>query len=283
MVDTMPQRASLASQNTLSDMTSKFGGRTPVRIYFLDNSSKIFLLEPSTSCLEVIRMILEKFDVKNIETSSPYFALYESVNGTTIDTALNLDDRISSTIQKWKESDASKLVFMIRLNLPSIWGFQHKDVVATRFGKVSDSFSLQSHLESSEIIDSQLINFQYNQAVYNVITGQYPTSHELALELGAYHFLHKFSSFNESRHDVGFLGNRIVEFIPYVHLRGTDIEEWESKLISTLRDMNSIQSGHPNKRNLDPQRRYLETVLTRQTSYFGCAFFRVAQVCTLFI
>jgi hypothetical protein len=275
MTTDIAKRSSLASQNTLTDMSSKFGGRTPVRIYFLDNSSKIFLLDSMATSMDVIRMILEKFDVRDYENSLPYFALFESTNGVAIDGELNLDEKINNIVQKWKDTETSKFVFMIRLYMPAIWGLQHKDVVAMRFGKVPETINMQSHIESAEIIDPQLINFQYNQAVYNVITSQYPTTPELALELGSYHFLYKFGSFNEQRHEVGFLGNRIVEFIPYSQLRGTDLEEWEMRLISTLRDITSLQG---NKRSLDPQRRYLETVWLRLSQYYGCTFYRCSQV-----
>jgi hypothetical protein len=270
--------SSLAPQDSLNSMSSKLGGRTPVRIYFLDNSSKMFLVEASLTVLDLIKMILQKFDIGHLDILSHYFALYESLNGASIDNALELQDKVSNVISRWEDASASKLVFMIRLFMPSLWGFQHKDVVAARLGKPKDNLTIQAHLEAAEIIDTQLLHMQYNQAVYSVITGLYPTSADLALELGSYHFIYKFGSYDESKHQVGFLANRIVEFLPFSHLRGANLEEWEGKLVRSVADMHT---GSTLNHSFDPQRRYVETVMIRLSSMYGCTFFRCSQVSNL--
>lgn len=238
----------------------------------------MFLLESNSTVLDVIKMILHKLDISGrIDIMAQYFSLYESLNGSTIDSTLDFDVKVYDVISKWVDENESKLVFMIRLFVPSTWGIQYKDVVASRLGQTKDTLTLQAHLEAAEIIDSQLLHIQYNQCVYNVITGQYPTTPELALELGVYHFIYKFGAYDELRHPLGFLSNRIVEFLPFSHLRGGDIQEWEEKL---LRNVGEIQNSHSaliGKKNFDPQRRYVETVMLRLSSCYGCSFFRCSQ------
>ena len=216
-------------------------------------------------------MVLIKLDVRDVENTCHYFGLYESVDGASIGGCVNSDDRVSDIIQNWSEENNSKLVFMIRLFLPSITGFQHKDVVAHRLRTVKSSLTHKSYIEAAEVHDSQLLHIQYNQAVYNVITGQYPTSPELAIEFGVYHFLYKFGTFDETRHVLGFLSNRIVEFLPYVHLRKSDLVEWETKL---------LDAAQAAKKDFDPQRRYVETVMSRLASSYGSVSFRATQVWT---
>jgi hypothetical protein len=142
-------------------------------------------------------------------------------------------------------------------------------VVAHRLGAPKLSLTQKSYIEAAEVMDSQLLHLQYNQAVYNVITGQYPTTPDQAIEFGVFHFLYKFGSFDETRHVVGFLSNRIVEFLPYVHLRKSDLIEWETKLLD------AVQAA---PKGFDPQRRYLETVMLRLASSYGTVSFRATQV-----
>jgi hypothetical protein len=229
----------------------------------------MFLLEPAMTSLDVIKMVLHKIDVKDVDGTCHYFGLYESLDGASIGGCIELEARVSEVVQNWKEENNSKLVFMLRLFLPSVTGFQHKDVVAHRLGAPKLSLTQKSYIEAAEVMDSQLLHLQYNQAVYNVITGQYPTTPDQAIEFGVFHFLYKFGSFDETRHVVGFLSNRIVEFLPYVHLRKSDLIEWETKLLD------AVQAA---PKGFDPQRRYLETVMLRLASSYGTVSFRATQV-----
>jgi hypothetical protein len=58
--------ASFAHQTTLSCMSDKFNGRTPVRIYFLDNSSKLLLVEPDITAFDLVTMLLQKCGVVEV-------------------------------------------------------------------------------------------------------------------------------------------------------------------------------------------------------------------------
>jgi hypothetical protein len=249
----------------------------------------MFLLEASSTVLDVLLMILKKLDINasgnasgsgsgRVDIFAQYFGLYESTNGSSIGSAIDFETRVSDVIARWMDDNESKLVFMIRLFVPSLWGIQYKDIIAKRLHQTKDSLTLQTHLETAEIIDSQLVHLQYNQCVYNVITGQYPTTPEMALELGVYHFIYKFGAYDETRHPLGFLSNRIVEFLPYGHLRGGNVQEWEERLLNNVREVQSAHSALIGKRNFDPQRRYVETIMLRLSACYGCAYFRCSQV-----
>lgn len=177
-----------------------------VRVHFLDNSSKLFLLDPETTVAEFIHMILGKCGVTEDEALGPYFGLFESLNGSSIDTARNMDDIVCDIVQAWSDPETAKFVFMIRLYIPSMWGIQYKDVLAYRMSKPAALISTEIHLRDGEVIDPSLLHLQYIQAVYHVITGQYPSSSEQALLLGSIHFYLKFGAFNAETHVPGYLG-----------------------------------------------------------------------------
>ncbi len=62
------------------------------------------------------------------EASVPYFGLYESINGNSIDDVTNMDKCVLEIVESWtaihgvSNEVASKFVFMIRLFMPSING-----------------------------------------------------------------------------------------------------------------------------------------------------------------
>jgi len=237
----------------------------------------MFLLEQSTTCLDLIKMVLSKLDVSQVETVANNFGLYESLNGSSIDKSVGFDDSVLEIIQQWDDSTTSKLVFMIRLFTPTVSGFQYRDIIAARHGICVNSLTTESYLEAAEIVDSQLIHLQYIQAVYNVITGQYPTTLDLALELGVHHFLFKFGSFDESCHTLGFLSSRIVEFVPFSLLRGANLEELEERLLDQVKGLQYVMNTSEGEDFLGPMRNYLETIMIKLPSVYGSTFFRCSQ------
>lgn len=109
------------------------------------------------------------------------------------------------------------------------------------------------------------------QAVYNVITGIYPTSEKDAIHLAALAFTAKFGQHNKDTHKPGFLRNSIVEYIPTVHLEATGpggrktVEQWET----------AIFQKHAYIFDNNPRQTYLD-VLQKRESY-GAIFFAVKQ------
>ena len=166
---------------------------------------------------DLIQTILDKFSVTESLHVSDYFAIYESLDGHNIGLSLNPEDKVVSHVKGWstgdgngKASESAKLVFMIRLFMPCLWGITHKDEVAQLMDKPVSTISVELYLESAATRDEALIHLQYIQALYHIITSQYPTTEEQALTLGAYHFIFKFGNYKPDVHKLGFLGTRIV-------------------------------------------------------------------------
>jgi hypothetical protein len=228
---------------------------------------------------DIIKLVLEKYGVLNIDKVLSYFGIFTSRNGSSIDGALNADDSIVNVIKEWPEESGSKLLFMIRLFMPSLWGLQHKDVVAKRLKVTKSALTLQNYILNAEEIDPQLTHLQYLQAVYSIITGQYPTTTDEALELGCLHFFFKFGEYQDSRHRIGFLGPRIVEFIPVKLLKQKSIEEWEQIFLNFVKEY-SAKSGFSSDTPDDkrPQREYMKIVFS--LSHFGFSYFKTSQKST---
>lgn len=277
----------------------------------MDNSSKVFLSEPTTTVRDLVTQCLEKYGVRDIPFVLPYFSLFESRNGGAIDGALAPELKVQEAIQAWNEAGVAKtakFLFMIRLYLPSATGLEFRDVVASRLGYAKEDLSTAQYLSEAAVTDSNALHLQFIQAVYNVITGRYPTTPEEALTLGAVHFLLKFGRFSSEKHKVGFLGSRIFEFVPVKHLKAgagkngmsaSATADWERKLFEEVERLSEelvdgegavngdSEDGEEasNGANLlfnlhnqavSPQRRYMEAIY-RMEPIFGSTFFKCTQ------
>ena len=115
--------AALADQSTLNKLSTKFNGKIPgafvkrcrchlyhpfyfilkfllplVRVHFLDNSSKVFLLDGSSLIKELLLQCLEKCQVNDPSSNLPYYGIFESKNGGSIDCCLEMDGQLSDII-----------------------------------------------------------------------------------------------------------------------------------------------------------------------------------------
>ena len=208
---------SVAAQNKLNAMSDKFDGRTPVRIHFLDNSSKLFLLNDNVEVKDFLVMILTKFTIKNADYIYPYFGVFVSLNGVTIDRSMNLNENVCEYVHNNFKNEKTKFVFMIRLFVPAIWGLTSKIDVAKKLGKPTSMMSIERYVENAAVSDENLLYLQFIQAIYNVITCHYPSTIDQAIGLAAVQFLHKFGEFREATHRAGFLGSRYVYTRTYMH------------------------------------------------------------------
>lgn len=265
----------------------------------------MFLLTPEYTAKDLIQNILEKFEIKDIINHLQYFALFESRNGTAINGSLALDDIVVNVVNNWIAMPDAKLVFMIRLFLPSIWGFEPVEQVNVRLGKPpSFPLSTETYITSAIVTDVGMIRLQYLQAVYHIITGHLASTEVQALRLGAIHFLIRFGSFETKSHIEGFLGNRIVEFIPVRHLKkGTkSMSQWEVSLLDAARNlaqeynMVDIKAAKAAAAANSPDgeeessedvvvpvflyRLYVAEIFTMEL--YGCTFFRCQQKATRF-
>ncbi len=103
---------------------------------------------------------------------------------------------------------------------------------AFRMNKPKSMLTLDTYFDEAEVVDVNCLHLQFIQAVYHVITGRYPTTAEHFVV----HFVFKFGEFKSDTNRVGFLGNRIVEFVPIKHLRsGASLAEWEGNLLTRVK------------------------------------------------
>ena len=241
----------------------------------MDNSSKMFLLEDAVLVRDVIVMVIEKLGISegNPLAVSPYFGIYECPDGTTIGNALAPESALVDTVQNFKSS-MSKLLFMIRLYMPSLWGIEYRDVVAHRLDKPLALLSSDVYLEAAEVSDEELLRIQYIQAVYHVITGQYHTTEAQILKMSAFQFFYKFGAYKPNVHKMGFLGERIVEFIPLRHLKEKGFEEWEQKFFAYIQDKAQYECQFVSQS--DAQRKFMDEIFRLDT--YGSTFFKATAV-----
>lgn len=242
-------------------------------------------------------MVLNKMGIQEADAVLPYFALFESKNGSAIDDCLAMDGLITDVIRGWTDQKCektAKLLFMIRLYMPCLRGLTYKDVVAHHLHVSQNDLSMADYLDSADVVDPNVMHIQFIQAVYHVITGKYPTTQDQALLLGALHFLFKFGEFKSDRHVAGFLGNRIAEFIPIKHLKGTkqqsfSLDQWETMLYAKIQELNAnivIQNNkvdnidviffRKGKQLISIQRKYMEEIYAMEP-IFGCTFYKGNQ------
>lgn len=234
----------------------------------------MFLLESTATAKDVVRLVLEKFDATE-DWMIQCCSIFGSSNGSSIDTYFDGNTTITEMLFSWAEKEGAKFVFMIRLFMKSFTGLEPRDFVARRLNVGLNDLTNDEYLQNAEILYPQLLYLQYLQSVYNVITGQYATTAEEALELGALQFLHKFGEYQESRHAPGFLGNRIVEFIPARHLRLKSLEQWEEDFTESV---SKIHQNLPARSSTNPQRQYLEAVMKlADGNMYGSTLFRCSQ------
>lgn len=71
--------------------------------------------------------------------------------------------------------------------------------------------------------DPRVREMLFIQTVYNVVSGLYPCDKDDALRLAALQFVARFGEFKPEVHAVGFLGQRLREFIPVAHLNAGSV------------------------------------------------------------
>lgn len=71
--------------------------------------------------------------------------------------------------------------------------------------------------------DARVQEMLFVQTVYNVVSGLYPSDKEDATRLGALQFVARFGEYKPEVHIVGFLGQRLREFIPVAHLNSGSV------------------------------------------------------------
>jgi len=144
-------------------------------------------------------------------------------------------------------------------------------IMETWFDKPGARFIFQIKLYTATLTNStdpKVIHMMFIQAVYNVITGIYPSNEKEAVALAALQFQAKFGLHNSASHKPGFLKNLISEFVPASHMDSEPkqtIETWEQKIFYK----------HAFSTSTTPREGYLD--LLKKRDYYGAVFFAVKQ------
>jgi hypothetical protein len=221
----------------------------------------VFLVDGKIPIKDLLAQCVSKLGVAEAAVVLPYFGLFESKNGNSIDGVLAMDATVVSVIQSWQSAGVektAKFLFMLRLQVQSLWGLTPKDKVANDQGLADESeLSNELYFHNAELIDPNVMHIQFIQAVFHVITGKYPTTPDEGLLLGAIHFIIKFGRYNADKHKVGFLGNRIVEFVPIKLLKSSlsggkqadSLTTWEGHFLERVKALSEKCVEDPRYRN----------------------------------
>uniref|UniRef100_A0A7S1U3J7 FERM domain-containing protein n=1 Tax=Phaeomonas parva TaxID=124430 RepID=A0A7S1U3J7_9STRA len=225
-------------------MMQRLGNKVVVRVYMLDNSSKVLLADSQTTAEDICFAVAEKLDFEDVDDMAPLFALFDCLDGAVLTRHLVPEEPIEAAMKAWDDPERHQLVFMIKLYVDDL-------------------------LHSN---DEKIIYLQYVQAVYMVITGQYPCEVEECLALAALQLRHTFGIASQSP---GFLGDRVCEFVPFSLVvfngggMGANLELWEEKMLAKANALNPAIDAD------QARLRYLERV--EAWDCHGCTFFPANQ------
>jgi hypothetical protein len=139
------------------------------------------------------------------------------------------------------------------------------------FEKPAAKFIFQLKLYTESLVvskDPKVVHMMFIQAVYNVITGTYPTSEKEAVQLAALQFQAKFGQHNPASHKPGFLKNVLMEYVPGPHM-----EKQPPKTTDAWEQL--IFHKHAFSTTTTPREGYLD--ILRKRDYYGAVFFAVKQ------
>ena len=222
-----------------------------VRVYKLDNSKTVILVDPTSTVESCLKGVCEKLNVPDAEDNYINFSLHTCLDGVTISRALEKTATMLSVQQGWEEEMKAQGVDIEAEDAP-----EPRLVLQVRL-------FTQSMLDSS---DTVLVRLQYIQAVYSVIATLYQLDLELCIKLAGLQLYSKFGKFNPEVHKEGFLRSTLLEYIPGTLIRKRKPEEWEALLFEAHE---GVDSDHP---ELD----YI--AVCKELEYYGCALFPVKQM-----
>jgi hypothetical protein len=105
-------------------------------------------------------------------------SLPTTTGGTIDDGALSVTEPIADVVNAWTQlgcAKTAKLLFMVRLFMPRLNGLEPRDVVNFKHKDGStdpNTLGTEEYLELARTLDPFVMQSQYIQAVYNVITGR---------------------------------------------------------------------------------------------------------------
>ena len=176
-------------------------GDEPLKIYFLDNSSKTLMVDDDSTAKDVCDMIAHRLNYYDGGIrSSTFFAIFESDDGAMPKRALAPEELVRSV-----QHGTAKLIYMMKLCMPTAL-----------------------HMVS---YDEAMLHMQYIQGLHRILTGvQFHGDAEKCIQMGALSFYVKYGYHNHNIHKLGFITHRLLEFIPANLMSQKAATEWEEEL-----------------------------------------------------
>eukprot|EP01100_Stratorugosa_tubuloviscum_P015592 TRINITY_DN904_c0_g1_i1.p1 TRINITY_DN904_c0_g1~~TRINITY_DN904_c0_g1_i1.p1 ORF type:complete len:329 (+),score=153.09 TRINITY_DN904_c0_g1_i1:65-1051(+) len=195
-----------------------------LKVKFIDGSSKTLALDCNTTIESFFRTIVERIGLQKKDC----FSLFEK--NEDFENYVDLNDKPTEIIKKWKNKDANYFLFKKRV------------------------FLLEDEEELQDPVARELI---FKQAVYCVITGEYPFPAEDAIRLAAYQIIAS---------DIAprSLSNSLPNFVPQPVFSSRKPSEWEQLI---LRQHESLPTTVKEQAQLE----YIK--LAKNSPFYGMTFF----------
>jgi hypothetical protein len=201
-----------------------------ITVFLLDNSKKAFKVKPLLRSSELCALLASKSRLSDADART--FAVFVVTDET--ERALQPDDHPLDVLASW--SGQSRLVYRKAL-------FRKSDVDGSVTG--------DAHRQ-----------LMYIQAVWDVLSGVYPTDDAEALQLAALHCACQFGS-AKSAQTINLAG-LIDRYVPARLLKRRTPQQWEGDILHAHRTLSDEDAAQP-------QIAYLARV--RQRPYYGARFF----------
>lgn len=247
--------ASAVADNSILEKQGKYvqilNNKLVVRVYKLDNSKTVVLVDPTSTIEHVLKTTIEKLGIPSPDEMLMNFSLHSCLDGVTIQRALDKTATLLSVLQGWEEELGE-----------TAEGAEEPD----------PRIVLQVRLYTSAMLtatDSVLIRLMYIQAVYHVIATLYQMDIDLCIKLAGLQLFAKFGKYSEDSHKEGFLRSTLLEYIPGSQIRKRSPEDWEKLLFDSWAavDHDSVENAE------------LEYIrVCAELDYYGCALFPVKQM-----
>jgi hypothetical protein len=185
----------------------------------------------------------EKLGFENPKRDARYFSLFEALNGAHVNRSLSDNEVVLDVVKGWDPvaNPNALLVYQVKLFMESLF----------------------------KNTPPKVMQMLYIQAVHHVITGVYQCPADSATYLAGLQFQVRFGEHRPEVHKVGFLTEKIAEFIPTQLLSQKEAVEWEKEIFT---DHARLKGRFE---NADPRVEYVMCV--RDFQSYGNQFFTVEQ------
>jgi acyl-CoA-binding protein len=238
-IEWLPRIMSLGARKAVPSATELEALKTlrgmSIRVYFLDNTFKTFMVDSFTLVSDVLDMVVKKLAISN----ASIFGLYEFAETERM---LNPKERVLDVYARWEEEEKERA----QKEEKEQWRFVYKAKLILKPG----------HPEVKN--DMEAINLLYMQSVMDVVSGKYPVKESHLVILAALQLQATFGDYHPEMHGHGWLIDKLEQFIPkaLVALKDSKREavvraEFEQKIIAKYEKVKGFSAQEARLNYLD--------------------------------